>query len=71
MGLFNNILHTIGARSDSDWNTHRAYERGDITRETRNESLRDNYRRENDSMRENTYQTPVDHAIRGANRFIR
>jgi hypothetical protein len=31
MGLFNNILHTIGARSDSDWNTHRAYERGDIT----------------------------------------
>lgn len=40
MSWFNDLMHEYGPRSTNDWHAHNAYERGEITRDTLDESAR-------------------------------
>lgn len=40
MGIFNDILHSTGFRSDREYQRHEAYDRGEITKDTLREAER-------------------------------
>lgn len=51
MSFFNDILHSIGARTTTEWNRERAVERGDATRKSvdeQNAQDREHYRKHKD-----------------------
>ena len=71
MGIFNSILHSVGIRSTEDYRTNEAYDRGEITSETRDDSLRDNMRDEDRRSRNNPYPSPGDDVYRAVRKVIR